>query len=77
MREFAASHILAAMAFKIRYADGGTKEYGENDRYDFNVAGLLVVDTEEGRRILSPGEWRWIDDSHKPQSFASPRPAGS
>ena len=43
------------MAFKITYEDGSTEEYGDDDRYRVQDAGVLQIDTiNRGRRILAP-----------------------
>jgi|RhiMethySRZTD1v2_1073278.scaffolds.fasta_scaffold30614_5 hypothetical protein len=52
------------MAFKITYEDGSTEEYGDDDRYRVQDAGVLQIDTmNRGRRILAPAAWRMVEDS--------------
>jgi hypothetical protein len=64
------------MAFKIIYADGSEKQYEDADRYSFNKAGMVVIDSTRsgGRRILSPTAWHVIEDPEGTRSPSLPTP---
>jgi hypothetical protein len=67
---------LDAMAFKIIYADGSETQYEDGDRYGFNKAGMVVIDsaTGGGRRILSPTAWHAIEDPEGTRTPSLPTP---
>jgi len=67
---------LGAMAFKIIYADGSEKQYEDDDRYGFNKAGMVVIDSINGggRRILSPAAWHAIEDPEGSRTPSLPVP---
>lgn len=67
---------LGAMAFKIIYADGSEKQYEDGDRYGFNKAGMVVIEssTGSGRRILSPAAWHAIEDPEGTRTPSLPTP---
>jgi len=52
------------MAFKITYTDGASKSFTDEESYRFSDLGLLLIETEDGRRVtLSPAAWSRIEES--------------